>query len=96
MNGLYYAQHTLDAFTSLPTHGIGYKILVPKRCDEYATQLYLHGYDPDDGLLFWEPKKGKNCVTFEDPEKMLEVEGESIVLILLGNTINYTWAVLPH
>ena len=99
MNGLTANLHLMMVSFYQPTAS-RYKILIEKDAfpsDKYAveSQLKFHGYDPEEGLLFWEPQKGQELCHFEDLEKMLEVEGASIALILLGNTNYYTGQYYP-
>ena len=70
-----------------------HKILVESGAfpsDQYAvkSQLRFHGFDPASSLLELTPREGKLCMRTEDIESLIEHEGDSIALILLGG-VNY-------
>jgi len=58
--------------------------------DQYAmkSQIRFHGFDPSASLLELTPREGEGCVRDEDIESLIDREGESIALILLGG-VNY-------
>jgi kynureninase len=58
--------------------------------DQYAvaSQAKLHGYSPKEAILEWRPRTQESLLRFEDLEDLIQTEGESIALILLGN-VNY-------
>jgi kynureninase len=58
--------------------------------DQYAvkSQIRFHGFDPSNSLLEVKARDGENCVRDEDLIELIEREGASIALILLGG-INY-------
>jgi kynureninase len=58
--------------------------------DQYAvqSQIRFHGFDPASSLLELTPRDGETCMRDEDIESLIEREGESIALILLGG-VNY-------
>lgn len=60
--------------------------------DQYAvkSQLLFHGFDPKTALIELMPRKGENTLRTEDIEALIEREGESIALILLGGVNYYT------
>jgi kynureninase len=69
------------------------KILIERGAfpsDQYAvhSQIRFHGYDPASCLLELTPRDGENCMRDEDIESLIEREGDSIALILLGG-VNY-------
>lgn len=71
-----------------------YKIIVEASAfpsDQYAvkSQLKYHGYDPAEAYLELRAKKG-DIITMEDMEELLEKEGETVALILLGGVNYYT------
>jgi kynureninase len=71
-----------------------YKIVIDGPCfpsDVYAakSQLRLHGHD-EDGLRSISPREGEHTVREEDLEALLEAEGDSIALVLLGGVNYYT------
>ena len=58
--------------------------------DRYAvkSQIKFHGYDPKSSLIELQPKAGKEIIDWNDFEKIMEGEGDSIALILMGG-MNY-------
>ena len=70
-----------------------FKILIERGAfpsDQYAvkSQIRFHGFDPEVGLLELTPREGESCLSAEDLEQVIETEGDSICLILLGG-VNY-------
>ena len=75
----------------------------PKRCkiliesdafpsDRYAvqTQLEFHGFDANECLVEWHPRKGETLLRIEDLEHILEEQGDEIALLLIGGINYYT------
>jgi kynureninase len=60
--------------------------------DRYAvqSQLKFHGFDPEEGLVEWKPRKGEELLQIEDLEKILEEHGDEIALLLIGGVNYYT------
>jgi kynureninase len=58
--------------------------------DQYAvkSQIRFHGFDPASSLLELSPRSGESHLRDEDIESLIETEGDSIALILLGG-VNY-------
>jgi kynureninase len=58
--------------------------------DQYAvtSQIKVHGYDPTASLIELTPRPGEFCIRNEDVNALIERDGESIALILLGG-VNY-------
>ena len=58
--------------------------------DQYAvkSQIRFHGYDPALSLVELRARKGESCLRDEDIQALIEREGQSIALILLGG-VNY-------
>ena len=58
--------------------------------DQYAvkSQIRFHGFDPASALIELTPRGDEICIREEDIEKLIEREGNSIALILLGG-VNY-------
>jgi kynureninase len=58
--------------------------------DQYAvkSQIRFHGYDPESSLIELTPRESESCLRDEDIQELIEREGESIALILLGG-VNY-------
>lgn len=58
--------------------------------DQYAvqSQIRFHGFEPATSLLELKPRDGESCLRDEDIELLIEREGSSIALIMLGG-VNY-------
>ncbi len=72
-----------------------YKIVIESDAfpsDKYAveSQLKFHGFDVDDGLILWKPRKGEELLRMEDLETILEEQGDEIALLLIGGVNYYT------
>jgi kynureninase len=70
-----------------------HKILVERGAfpsDQYAvqSQISFHGFSPASSLLELMPRPGESCIRDEDIESLIDREGDSIALILLGG-VNY-------
>jgi kynureninase len=70
-----------------------HKVLVERGAfpsDQYAvkSQIHFHGFDPASSLLELTPREGELCLREEDVEALIDREGDSIALILLGG-VNY-------
>jgi kynureninase len=70
-----------------------HKILIERGAfpsDQYAvaSQLRFHGFDPESSLLELKPRAGESCVRDDDIESLIDEQGDSIALILLGG-VNY-------
>ena len=70
-----------------------YKIVIEKDSfpsDQYAvkSQMAFHGFDPSRSLIELIPRTGEVTLWTEDIEALIEEEGETIALILLGG-VNY-------
>jgi kynureninase len=70
-----------------------HKILIERGAfpsDQYAvqSQIRFHNYDPEQSLIELTPREGEFCVRDEDIESLIDREGDSIALILLGG-VNY-------
>lgn len=69
------------------------KILIERGAfpsDQYAvsSQIRFHGFDPASSLIELTPRVGESSMRDEDIEELIEREGESIALIMLGG-VNY-------
>jgi kynureninase len=64
--------------------------------DQYAaaSQIRVHGYDPNTDLLEWKPRAGELRLRTEDLEAMLQQNGDSVALLLLPGVQYYTGQVL--
>jgi kynureninase len=72
-----------------------YKILIESDAfpsDKYAveSQLRHHGFDDKEGLILWKPRKGEELLHYEDLETILNEQGDSIALIMIGGVNYYT------
>ncbi|MHA2105759.1 MAG: kynureninase [Candidatus Hodarchaeales archaeon] len=58
--------------------------------DTYAvkSQLLFHGYNPEEDIIFVEPREGERTLRTEDILKLINNQGEEIALIWFGG-INY-------
>lgn len=92
MNSLTVNLHLMMASFYRPT-AQRYKILIEHGAfpsDRYAvkSQVRFHNYDPSASLIELAPRDGESCIRDEDIESLIEREGESIALVLLGG-VNY-------
>lgn len=64
--------------------------------DQYAvaSQIRMHGYDPESDLLEWHPRAGELHLRIEDLDEMLKRDGDSVALLLLPGVQYYTGQVL--
>ena len=55
--------------------------------DQYAikSQLKYHGYDPSESLIMLKPRVGEELVREDDVQDIINTQGDSIALILIGN-----------
>lgn len=72
-----------------------YKIIIESDAfpsDRYAvqSQLSFHGFDPEEALLEWKPKEGKELLELEDLEFLLDSHGDEVALLLIGGVNYYT------
>ncbi len=72
-----------------------YKIIIESDAfpsDRYAvqSQLSFHGFDPEEALLEWKPKEGKELLELEDLEYLLDTHGDEVALLLIGGVNYYT------
>ena len=72
-----------------------YKIVIESDAfpsDRYAvqSQLKFHGFDVDEGLIEWKPRKGEDLLNIEDLENILDEQGDEIALLLIGGVNYYT------
>jgi len=58
--------------------------------DQYAvkSQIRVHGYDPASALIELTARPGEFCIRYEDITALIDREGKSIALIMLGG-VNY-------
>ena len=98
MNTLTVNLHILMASFYRPT-AERYKIVIEKGAfpsDNYAaaSQLRVHGFDPETALLEWAPPEGEHLLRTDDLAALLEREGDSVALLLLPGIQYYTGQVL--
>ncbi len=77
-----------------------YKIVIESDAfpsDKYAmeSQLKFHGFDANDGLILWKPRKGEELCRFEDLEKIMQEQGDEIALLMIGSTNYYSGQLYP-
>ena len=92
MNSLTVNLHLMMASFYRPTPQ-RHKILIEQGAfpsDQYAvkSQIRFHNYEPASSLIELTPQEGESCIRDEDIESLIDREGESIALILLGG-VNY-------
>lgn len=58
--------------------------------DQYAvdSQIRFHGLDPASSLVELRPRQNESCIRDEDVISLIEREGESVALIMIGG-VNY-------
>ena len=94
MNTLTTNLHSLMVSFYQPTK-TKYKIIIESDAfpsDRYAvqSQLSFHGFDPEEALLEWKPKEGKELLELEDLEYLLDTHGDEVALLLIGGVNYYT------
>ncbi len=92
MNSLTVNLHLMMTSFYRPVTG-RHKILVERGAfpsDQHAvkSQIRFHGFDPVSSLIELMPREGESFMRDEDIESLIEREGESIALIMLG-AVNY-------
>ena len=92
MNSLTVNLHLMMASFYRPTPQ-RHKIMIERGAfpsDQYAvkSQISFHNYEPSTSLIELTPREGESCIRDEDIESLINREGESIALILLGG-VNY-------
>ncbi len=92
MNSLTVNLHLMMASFYRPTPQ-RHKILIERGAfpsDQYAvkSQIVFHGFDPSVSLIELTPREDESCIRNEDIDSVIEREGNSIALILLGG-VNY-------
>ena len=92
MNSLTVNLHLMMTSFYRPT-ATRHKILIEAGAfpsDQYAlkSQIRFHGFDPALSLLELQPRNGESCMRQEDIDLLIDREGDSIALIVLGG-VNY-------
>lgn len=72
-----------------------HKILIEENAfpsDQYAvkSQIRYHGYDPVSSLIEASPRPGESSLRMDDVEELIDKEGDSIALIMMGGVNYYT------
>jgi len=72
-----------------------YKIVIESDAfpsDKYAveSQLKFHGFDVQEGLIFWKPREGEDLLRIEDLEQIINNQGDEIAMLLIGGVNYYT------
>jgi kynureninase len=72
-----------------------YKIIIESDAfpsDRYAvqSQLSFHGFDPEEAIIEWKPKEGKELLELEDLKSILDSQGDEVALLLIGGVNYYT------
>lgn len=64
--------------------------------DQYAlqSQVKLHGFDPDEGIIEIAPRQGEYIIRTEDIVSAIEQHGPSVALVFLGGVNYYTGQVV--
>jgi kynureninase len=94
MNGLTVNLHLMMVSFYRPTPK-RHKILLEANAfpsDRYAvaSQIRYHGFDPATSLIEWQSRPGETLLRVEELESLLERDGDSIALILIGGVNYYT------
>lgn len=77
-----------------------YKIVVEADAfpsDKYAveSQIKFHGFNPEDALIQWKPRKEDELNHLEDLEEILKNHGNEIALLMIGSPNYYTGQSFP-
>jgi len=72
-----------------------YKIIIesdafPSYRYAVQSQLSFYGFDPEEALIEWKPKEGKELLDLEDLKSILDSQGDEVALLLIGGVNYYT------
>ena len=76
-----------------------YRILIESTAfpsDRFAamSQIRMHGFDPAQALLEWQPRSGDQALHIDDLQKILDDSGDEIALLLLPGVQYYNGQLL--
>lgn len=99
MNSLTVNLHLMMVSFYRPTRE-RFKILIeysPFPSDIYAvkSQIEFHGFDPDEALIQLAPEPGTDIVSLDSYRSILEEQGDSIALVMIGGVNYYTGQLYP-
>ncbi|MCL4158000.1 UNVERIFIED_CONTAM: hypothetical protein GTU68_017982, partial [Idotea baltica] len=94
MNTLSVNLHLLMVSFYQPTE-TRYKIVIESDAfpsDKYAveSQIKFHGFNPSEALIKLTPRKGEELIRQSDIDELLDREGDSVTLVLIGGVNYYT------
>ena len=58
--------------------------------------MSFHGFDPDEALIEWKPKEGKELLELEDLKSILDSQGDEVALLLIGGVNYYTGTIFGY
>lgn len=87
-------------FTFYQPVGRRYKILMEYDAfpsDRYAVESLIehHGYEVDDALVYLTPRPGEYVLDLEDIKAAIEIHGQDLAMVWLGNVNYYTGQFYP-
>lgn len=99
MNSLTVNLHLMMVSFYRPTK-TRYKIVVESDAfpsDRYAvaSQAHMHKLDSEEAIVWWKPREGEELCRMEDLEQIMKEHGDSVALLMIGNTNYYTGQYYP-
>lgn len=60
--------------------------------DLYAlqSQAYVHGFNPDEAVIYLKPREGEHCLQTEDIIQAIREHGDTVATVMLGAVNYYT------